>query len=336
MEGNQSRELAEDRTAARLTELAADYSRRPRRRNLLLPLALFLATCLSTFWTGSVDWMPALQKSRFQLAGQVFLHDWQQGAQVAAFERTAGALVGNWRRGLYYMAAVMGILLTHEMGHFLMAVRHRIPASLPFFIPVPILPFGTMGAVIGMQGSRANRRQMFDLGIAGPLAGLAVAVPVSWIGIQQLGHGPQPTSGILFYNPLIFKLLIGFLRPDLPNGSALYMSQFNPFLMAGWVGMLVTGLNMLPISQLDGGHVTYALLGRRAHTLARTLVVAAILAILIWEAYMWVLMLVLVILLGVDHPPTADDRVKLGWLRRLIGYASLAIPILCFPPMRIS
>jgi len=328
---------AEVDEAARMVRLAGDYSHPPRQKRVLLPIVLFVATCLSTFWTGSVEWMPALHMNRFQRAGDVFLLQWQQGMLGSAIADAGGVLVGDWQRGLLYMAAVMGILLTHEMGHFVMAVRNRIPASLPFFIPVPILPFGTMGAVIGMQGSRANRRQLFDLGIAGPLAGLAIAVPVTWFGILQLNHGPQPTSGITFYNPLIFTLLIDYLRPDFPSNTVLYMSQFNPLLMAGWVGMLVTGLNTLPISQLDGGHVAYALLGRRrAHLLARSLIVAAIIAILCWEAYMWVLMLVLVIAIGIHHPPTADDSVDLGWSRRSLGYASLAIPVLCFPPMRIA
>ncbi len=321
---------------AELAQLAGDHSHPPERRHLLLPIVLFLATCLSTFWTGAVDWRPILHIDSFERAGQMFLQEWEQGAVCSAFTRAGNALVEDWKRGLIYMAAVMGILLTHEMGHFLTALREKIPASLPFFIPVPILPFGTMGAIIGIQGSQADRRQTFDLGIAGPLAGLAVAVPVTWIGICQLNPAPNPGTGIPLYNPLIFTLLIDYLRPDLPGNSVLYMSQFNPLLMAGWVGMLVTGLNMLPISQLDGGHVAYALLGRRGHLLARGLVVVAIISILIWEAYMWVVMLVLVILMGVDHPPTADDCAPLGWPRRLIGYASLAIPILCFPPMRIA
>ena len=103
-----------------------------------------------------------------------------------------------------------------------------------------------------------------------------------------------------------------------------------------WVGMLITGLNMLPISQLDGGHVAYALLGRRAHVLGRGLLVASILFVLATEQYGWVLMIVLVTLIGTDHPPTADDAVPLGWPRRLLGWAALAIPILCFPPMGIT
>jgi membrane-associated protease RseP (regulator of RpoE activity) len=246
------------------------------------------------------------------------------------------AIRAGWQEGLIYMAAVLGILLTHEMGHFVTTLRHRIPATLPFFIPVPFTPLGTMGAVIAMDGARANRRQMFDLGISGPLAGLVLAVPISWIGIMQLQPAPHQAAGFCFHNPLIFQVMIEALRPDLPDASALYVAQLNPFLMAGWVGMLVTGLNMLPISQLDGGHVAYALLGRRAHTLARALIVAAILSVIVFEQYNWVLMLVLVILIGTDHPPTADDRVPLGRTRTLLGAFALAIPVLCFPPMGIT
>jgi len=286
------------------------------RRKILIPLGLFLATCASTFWTGTTDWMPIFYMSSLERAGQVMLQNWQQGA--------------------VYMVAVLGILLLHEMGHFVMALRHKVPASLPYFIPVPFLLFGTMGAVIGMRGSGANRRQMFDLGVAGPLAGLVVAIPITWIGIQQLAPATPHPFDIRLHNPLLITILINYLRPDLAADQAVYISQVNPLLMAGWVGMFVTGLNMLPISQLDGGHVAYALLGRHAHSLARGLLVAAILFVLISEQYNWVLMLVLVILMGTDHPPTANDRVQLGWSRRLIGYVSLAIPVLCFPPMGIT
>ena len=169
----------------------------------------------------------------------------------------------NWQQGLLYMGVVLGILLMHEMGHFLMTLRHRIPASLPYFIPLPIVPFGTLGAVIGMEGSKANRRELFDMGVAGPLAGLAVTLPVLWIGIRQLGPAAPVPGDLCFHNPLLIQYLIAWLRPDYPTPAVLCLNQFNAFLMAGWVGVLVTGLNMLPVSQFDGGHVAYALLGRR-------------------------------------------------------------------------
>ena len=283
----------------------------PPRRKIFVPLVLFVATCASTFWAAATMWDPI--------------------GCMDSFARAGAAISHNWQLGVTYMAAVLGILLTHEMGHFVMTLRHKIPASLPYFIPVPVLPFGTMGAVIGMQGSGANRRQMFDLGIAGPLAGLAVAIPITCIGIRQLAPAPPQAVDFCFHNPLIFKLLVDYLRPDYPDSTLLYMSQLNPFLMAGWVGMLVTGLNMIPISQLDGGHVTYALLGRRAHLLARGLLVGSILFIIVAGQYNWVLMVVLVTLIGTDHPPTADDAAPMGWARRLLGWASLTIPVLCFP-----
>jgi membrane-associated protease RseP (regulator of RpoE activity) len=114
------------------------------------------------------------------------------------------------------------------------------------------------------------------------------------------------------------------------------LSQLNPLLMAGWVGMLITGLNMLPISQLDGGHVIYGLFGRKAHLVARTFLVSAIAAIIIFQQYNWSIMLILVILLGVDHPPTRDDNVPLGPVRRVVGALSLLIPVFCFTPVILS
>ncbi len=287
----------------------------PPPRRVWLPIALLAATCASTFVAGAAHWQP------FSYLGDP--------------ERLAAVVARHWQAGLLYMAAVLGILLTHEMGHFVFAVRHRIPASLPYFIPVPMLPFGTMGAVIGMSGSEADRRQLFDLGIAGPLAGLVVALPVSWIGIRQLPQAAPPAWGLGLHPPLVFRWMIDYLHPGYPADVVLSFHALNPWLMAGWVGMLITGLNMLPISQLDGGHVAYALFGRRAHWLGRAMLIASILYVLATERYGWTLMIVLVTLIGTDHPPSADDEVRLGWFRRVLGIAALAIPILCFTPMGI-
>ena len=331
-------ESAADLAAAvDMVRLAGDYSHPPRRRRVVLPIVLFTATCAATFWTGAVGWNPAEHIGGAQRAIAALQAHWGEETFGAVWSRVHGGLLHDWRQGLIYMGAVLGILLTHEMGHFVMALRSRIPASLPFFIPMPILPFGTMGAVIGMQGSKADRRQLFDLGVAGPLAGLAVAMPLIWIGILQLDATVQPnTAGMPYPSPLIFRILIEWLQPKFATPGCLYANQFNPLLMAGWVGMLVTGLNTLPVSQLDGGHVGYALLGRRFNPFARALLVAVILYVVIFAQHIWVLMLVLVILIGVDHPPTADDRVRLGWPRRAIGWAAMTIPILCIPPMRIG
>ena len=292
--------------------------RSPPRRRIALPAFLFVATCLSTFLAGAMQWRT-----------DIFL-------RVSPLDFPTvidGAIHYGWRNGLIYMAAVIGILLTHEMGHFLQAVRFRVPASLPFFIPLPILMTGTMGAVIGMEGSKADRKQLFDIGISGPLAGLLVAIPVIVWGIFSLDPSANKVAapdGWHLNAPLIIKLLVNWLRPELQMGNQMIL---NPLLMAGWVGMLITGLNMMPISQLDGGHVIYGLFGKRAHIVARGFVCAAVAAMLYFDNYNWLLMFALVLFIGVDHPPTRDDNVKLGVTRTVIGLLSLAIPIFCFTPV---
>jgi hypothetical protein len=289
----------------------------PQRR-VLLPAVLFLATCASTFWVGATHWDPLRVD---------YSANWMRVSRVVA---------DNWQTGLEYMAAVLAILLTHEMGHFLQTVRYHIPASYPLCIPVPFNPIGTMGAVIGMDGMRADRRQIFDIGIAGPLAGLVVAIPVLWLGIKRLDlSGATATGEIELYLPLIGQWMLEWTHPNAAwvHERWVALSELNPYFMAGWVGMLITGLNMLPISQLDGGHTIYALFLDRAHSFARLFISFAILYVVINldEAVLWTPMLLLVIFLGIHHPPTADDRVELGFIRRTIGLASLAIPVLCFP-----
>ena len=303
-----------DPAVAHLPELrVSDLHFRPQRRTLL-PIVLFVATCLSTLFVGAASWEP-----------QQHLHSWSAIYRVIA---------ENWRQGLTYMTAVLAILLTHEMGHFLQTVKHRIAASYPLCIPVPFNPIGTMGAVIGMDGMKADRRQIFDIGIAGPIAGLVVAAPVLWIGIKQLQlGGPIAPDEVQLYLPVVGQWMMQYLHPEWAAERWVPISQVNSFFMAGWVGMLITGLNMLPVSQLDGGHTIYALFLDRAHTFARLFISFAIFYVVINldHAVLWTPMLVLVILMGIHHPSTANDDVPLGPLRWAIGVASLAIPVLCFP-----
>lgn len=286
----------------------SDIVATPRRRRLV-PLLLFLATCLSTFWVGAAKFQP--------------LETWS----TLGTDRFANFF--HWQSGMAYMVSVLAILLAHEMGHFLFTIRYKIPASYPIFIPIPFNAIGTMGAVIGMDGLKANRKQLFDLALAGPVAGLVVAIPILFVGIGQLDLN-SAAVGTKFYNPILIRWIYGWLHENQPEAMYVHISQLNPYFMAGWVGLLITGLNMLPISQLDGGHVTYALFGKRARTIARGFLVVAIIFV-IGAGSIWTLMLVLVILMGVDHPPTSDDTVELNEFRWRIGVLSLAIPILCFP-----
>ncbi|MCH2113489.1 MAG: site-2 protease family protein [Pirellulales bacterium] len=293
----------------------SDLHFRPQRRRLL-PLLLFVGTCASTFWVGCTHWRPL------------------EHPFLSSYAAMWEVISANWLTGVQYMVAVLAILLTHEMGHFLQTVKHRIAASYPLCIPIPFNAIGTMGAVIGMDGMRADRRQIFDIGIAGPLAGLVVAVPVFWWGISDLDLSHRPRADeIQLYLPWIGQWMLAAAHPEWTGRDWIGLSQLNPCFMAGWVGMLITGLNMLPISQLDGGHTIYALFLDRAHTLARWFVSLSIFYILVHinDAVMWTPMLVLVILMGIHHPPTANDNVPLGPVRWAIGLASLVIPLLCFP-----
>jgi membrane-associated protease RseP (regulator of RpoE activity) len=277
--------------------------RRPPRARL--QGLLYLLTCLTTFAAGAVGWQPLLL-----------------GVDDAGI---AEAVTGHWARGLLYMAAVMAVLSAHEAGHFVAATLHGIPATLPFFIPMPILLTGTLGAVIGMEGSRADRRQLFDIAVAGPLAGLVVAVPLLALGLWWgTADGTNPFALAPFA-----VWLQSLLRPDLAPGTTVAP---NPLFMAGWVGLLVTGLNMIPVSQLDGGHICYAVFGRRGNWVARAALITAILAVVISGRLNWVALVVIVTFLGVDHPPIREERVPLGPLRTALGLAMFAIPVLTFMP----
>jgi len=272
-------------------------------RRLLLQGVLYLLTAVTTFSAGVVGWEPLV---------------------LGVDADVAGGLAEHGLRGLVYMLAVLAVLTAHEAGHFIAATIHGIPATLPFFLPVPVLLTGTLGAVIGMDGSRATRRELFDIAIAGPLAGLAIAIPALMAGMAWA----EPSAESLFSLPLGGQWLLGWMRPDL--GGALIRP--NALFMAGWVGLLVTGLNMMPMSQLDGGHVIYALFGERSKWLARGVLLAAITAIIVTGRTNWTLMVVLVTLIGIDHPPVHDEGPPLDRRRTALGLLSLLIPVLTFMP----
>jgi Zn-dependent protease len=293
----------------------------PRRRRLKLPLSLFLLTCVSTFLAGVASWNPVT----------LMVMMWHDG--LMPLRRM---LMTHWQDGLLYMGAALAILLIHEMGHFVATLIHRIPASFPYFLPFPISPLGTLGAVIGMEGSRANRKEIFDIGLAGPIAGLVVAVPMFVLGLQQMDLTQYQFGAFQLDIPLAGRWLMQACQtPGYEPGQMLWQAQLNPLLMAGWVGLFVTGLNMLPVSQLDGGHVIYTLFGRKSHWIARTFILFAIMYMLISKNFGLSVMIGLILFIGTDHPPTRDDSVPLGWFRTILGGLSLVIPLLCFPPRLI-
>lgn len=226
-------------------------------------------------------------------------------------------LVGGPR----YAVALMTILVCHEAGHFLQAMRHGVRASLPFFIPVPIPPIGTLGAVIGMSSNIPSRRALFDIGITGPLAGLVPTIVFCIVGLQSSFVAPNIPGSQQFGDPLLLKLLFWLKFGALPDGCAVYIPAVG---MAGWVGLLITSLNLFPIGQLDGGHILYALLRGKAHRVAALLLVGAVAAVVLLGYYWWFLMLCLLLLMGPKHPPTRRDDDALGTWRIVLGWLTLA------------
>lgn len=279
----------------------------PRRgRRVRLPVLLFIATCLSTVLAGG---------------GFVFfpVGDWFHWHFYL-----------NYRDGLLYAALVMTILVCHEMGHFLQARRYGVRASFPYFLPLPISPLGTLGAVIAMEPRIGNRKALFDIGITGPVAGLVPTLVCCVVGVQ-IANDPAPVGAFTtqFGDPLVLKLLYRWRFGPLPEG---WDVPINPVLWAGWVGLLVTSLNLIPIGQLDGGHVLYAILRRRAHAIATLLLFGAALAVIAFGYVWWTLMLVLLVLMGPKHPPTAGDEVPLGFWRYVLGWLMLAFIVIGFTP----
>lgn len=295
---------------------------RPLYYAVRLPLILFVLSCISLFVTGCCRWVPHA----------VFGECWV--GWTLDFTPLRRAILSQWPNGLLYMVSLLAILLAHEFGHFIFTVIYRVRATLPLVIPFPLSPFGTLGAVIAMEPGKANRRQIFDIGIAGPLAGLVVALPILWLGIQQIDFGQPPAGMLALKAPLLMEWMLQWLRPAewKAAGGEIWMSQANPLVFAGWMGLFFTGLNMFPVGQLDGGHITYTLMGRGAHWLARGLMITAFAYMTYTGNTLLLLMALLVMLMGTDHPPTADDSVPLGWPRVLLGWASLIIPIVCLTP----
>ncbi len=242
--------------------------------------------------------------------------------------------------GLSYSCPLMLILLCHEMGHYLQARRHGVPATLPFFIPTPpwFGLFGTMGAVIVQAGGVANRRSLFDIAVSGPIAGFVIALPVTWYGVQHsvIKEIPAPPPGgvqITFGDPLILKAMVWAKHGVLPPKHDVIAG---PLFFAGWVGLFLTGLNLMPVGQLDGGHVLYTLLGKRAHTVA-LVAWTGLIAYMLYEQYWaYALFVGLLALMGLRHPPTTNDAMPLGTGRTIVGWLTMGLLLICFIPQPVQ
>lgn len=228
--------------------------------------------------------------------------------------------------------ALLSILLAHEMGHYLAARYYGVDASLPYFIPLPFLSFvGTLGAFIRLRSRIPNRRALFDIGVAGPLAGFLTCLPVLWLGVLEgqwvplrgTGEGPE-----YFGEPLFFQWAVSWLKGPAPDGATLLIG---PLGLAAWFGLFVTALNLIPVGQLDGGHAVYAMAPRWARRVSR--VGLGVCLVLLYHRPTWLAWTVLLLLLGRHpHPPTGNDGAALGWPRVIVGVLAFAIFAGCFTP----
>ncbi len=218
------------------------------------------------------------------------------------------------------------------MGHYVAARLYGVDVTLPFFIPFPVPGVslvGTLGAFIRIRSPIPHRRALFDIGVAGPLAGFVVCLPVLWLGIREatVERLAADAGGLFLGEPLLFRFTTLLVHGTLPADHTLLMG---PLGLAAWFGLLVTALNLMPIGQLDGGHVTYALLRDRAHAISR--IASWVCIALVYFGPSWILWAILVRVLGRRHPPTLDDYSPVGRARVVVGLLSLVVFVLCFVP----
>ncbi len=269
-------------------------------------LALFLVTAASVFFVGGL-----------------------RAVEVAG--HPAALTIDVWA-GARLAIGLLSILVAHEMGHYVAARFYGVDVTRPFILPFPVPGMslvGTLGAFIRIRSPIPHRRALFDIGVAGPLAGFLVCLPVLWLGIREATVEPLAgnAEGLFLGEPLIFDWLTRLIHGAVPAEHTLVMG---PLGLAAWFGLLVTALNLMPIGQLDGGHATYALLRGRAHRISR--IASWVCVGLVYFGPSWILWAILMRVLGRPHPPTLDDREPVGHARVAVGLLSLVVFVLCFVP----
>ena len=341
-------ELAEKITPAPETaHIGSLRASKPTARQWLLHAALFFVTAITTTICGIMMAIPDIDAGpgtagATGLIGSLLLIPRYYAAAIAGLVSYAFVHPYFLGQGLIFSGSLLAILTAHESGHYLFCRYYGVEATLPFFIPQPpLLIPGTFGAFIRMKSPVPSRRALFDIGLAGPLAGFIVIIPIAFAGVLTLHHVPLfageggGVGGITFNDPLLFRLIARLFRIDLDNSAA------NSFYLAAWVGALVTALNLMPVGQLDGGHGTFATFGRVAHHwIGRVaFVTMALISVLGW---MWhgspsgfVYIVLLAVMLRVRHPQP-EQMEPLGLARMIIGIITLIVFALCFLPFPIT
>lgn len=304
-------------TAPRESVSPPPVFRRRFQGRLWLHVTLFLVTLVTTTVVGALHYYS-------------FVSDFDR----VAVHLTRSALLV---RGLWYSATLLAILGAHEMGHYLFCRKYNIDASLPYFLPAPIPLTGTLGAVIRIREPFPTRTVLFDVGIAGPIAGFVVLVPALFLGLSMSTVVLNPTEGIglTLGEPLLFQWATRLVFGAIPDG---YTLNIHPMVFAAWFGMLATALNLLPFGQLDGGHVTYSTLGRLSTPISILTVSAAIVMTFVSRSwlFMCLTMVAMLFVFGPRHPRVLFEYEPLSTRRRALALFALAILVLCFTPVPIE
>jgi membrane-associated protease RseP (regulator of RpoE activity) len=235
--------------------------------------------------------------------------------------------------GLPFSLTLLLILMTHELSHYFMSRKHNVQATLPYFIPAPSI-IGTFGAIIKMKPPIPDRRSLIDIGASGPIGGFIIAVIAAVIGLSlsEVKPSGELQGGLAFGSSLLFSFLTELVLNVDPGK---YDILLHPVAFAGWIGLLVTSLNLLPIGQLDGGHIVYALFGDRHSIISKSMIpVLLVMGVTFWIG--WIVWAFIMYVLGYHHPPVVYPFIELDRNRKLIGWISLFIFILTFTPTPVQ
>ena len=326
----------------------ARHAPRPTARQWALHGLLFLVTAVTTTICGIVMAGPDVDVAGGAAAGtggiaSILLIPWYYARVVIEIVRGAFTHPKSLGQGLIFSGCLLAILTAHEFGHYLFCRYYGVDATLPFFIPQPpLLIPGTFGAFIRMKSPVPSRRALFDIGLAGPLAGFIVIIPIAFAGVLTIEHArviaggaSGAGSGITFNDPLLFRLIARAFKVDLDNSAA------NSLYLAAWFGALVTALNLMPVGQLDGGHGTFAAFGQRVHWWIGRVAFGLMLVstIIGWWWFgsptMLLYVVLLAVMLNVRHPQP-EQMEPLGTMRVAIGIITLIVFALCFLPFPIT
>jgi membrane-associated protease RseP (regulator of RpoE activity) len=256
-------------------------------------------------------------------------------------EASATSVFGDpmfWLRGLWYSLTILAILGCHEMGHYIACLRYGVDVTRPYFLPAPLPLTGTLGAFIRIRSRIPNKIALFDIGIAGPLAGFVVAVPALFIGLwmSRVDRLPEDASSLMeLGEPLLFRFAAWLVWGEVADG---YTINMHPMAFAAWFGLLATALNLFPIAQLDGGHIAYAVFGRRSTAITIVMIGVAIGLTFVSSSWIaWtVLLLIMIVMMGPKHPPTLDEDEPLDRGRLILAAVALVVLIVCFTPAPIG